>query len=107
MQRISRDALTFIGTKGIVERLPCGCDDSPTVLVIKAPKTASSIRTVFLPDQFAAQLLDYKSQIKCETNAPVFHLQNGKVRLCAVFPLIKTIIYVSISYIDGIFNNNL
>lgn len=78
MQRISRDALTFIGTKGIVERLPCGCDDSPTVLVIKAPKTASSIRTVFLPDQFAAQLLDYKSQIKCESNAPVFHLQNGK-----------------------------
>lgn len=61
MHRISRNALTFIGTKGIVEMLSCGCDDSPTVLVSKAPKTESSIRTVFLPDQFAAQLLDYKS----------------------------------------------
>jgi len=44
---------------------------------------------------------------KHRSKPPKFHLQNGKVRLCAVFPLIKTIIYVSISYIDGIFNNNL
>lgn len=70
MQRISRNALAFIGTNGIVEILPCGCDDSSTMLVIKAPKTESSVRTVFLPDQLATQLLVCKAN--CETDALIF-----------------------------------
>ena len=78
MQRISRDALTFIGTKDIVEILPCGCDDSPTVLVIKTPKTRSSIRTVFLPDPLAIQLQEDKKQTKSETGSAIFRLRNGK-----------------------------
>ena len=78
MQRINRSALSFIGTKDIIEALPSENNNSPTLLVIKAPKTQSSIRTAFLPEQLSKQLQSCKKQIHCESTDSVFRLRNGK-----------------------------
>ncbi len=63
LQRISREALTQLGDKGIIFKFPTmrGCNS--TVLALKEPKTKTSIRKVFLPKAVAEMLVERKKTV--------------------------------------------
>ena len=63
LQRISREALTQLGEKGIMLKFPTvrGCNS--TILVLKEPKTRTSVRKVFLPRAVAEMLVERKREI--------------------------------------------
>ena len=63
LQRISREALAQIGEKGIMLKFPTvrGCNS--TILVLKEPKTRTSVRKVFLPRAVAEMLAERKREI--------------------------------------------
>lgn len=63
LQRISRDALAQLGEKGIMLKFPTvrGCNS--TILVLKEPKTRTSVRKVFLPKAVAEMLAERKREI--------------------------------------------
>jgi integrase len=63
LQRISRDALAQINDNGVLFKFPTlrGCNS--TVLVLKEPKTRTSVRKVFLPRSVAEMLIERKAYI--------------------------------------------
>ena len=56
LQRVNRDALFTLGEKGVVRKFPACYANTNTVLVLKEPKTKSSVRKVFLPRTVAMML---------------------------------------------------
>jgi integrase len=63
LQRVSRDALAQINDNGVIFKFPTlrGCNS--TVLVLKEPKTKTSVRKVFLPKAVAEMLVERKAYI--------------------------------------------
>jgi integrase len=63
LQRVSRDALAQINDNGVLFKFPTlrGCNS--TVLVLKEPKTKTSVRKVFLPKAVAEMLVERKAYI--------------------------------------------
>ena len=63
LQRVSRESLAQIGEKGIMLKFPTirGCNS--TVLVLKEPKTRTSVRKVFLPKAVAEMLVERKKAV--------------------------------------------
>lgn len=63
LQRISRESLAQLGEKGIILKFPTirGCNS--TVLVLKEPKTKTSVRKVFLPKAVAEMLVERKKVV--------------------------------------------
>ena len=63
LQRVSREALSEIGDTGILFKFPTmrGCNS--TVLVLKDPKTKTSVRKVFLPRAVAEMLVERKKTV--------------------------------------------
>ena len=63
LQRISRESLAQTGEKGIMFKFPTirGCNS--TVLVLKEPKTKTSVRKVFLPKAVAEMLVERKKMV--------------------------------------------
>ncbi len=64
LQRVSRGSLSEIGDTGILFKFPIirGCNS--TVLVLKEPKTKTSVRKVFLPRAVAEMLVERKRHIE-------------------------------------------
>ena len=56
LARISRDAITPINQQEILHRFPTLGGHLRTVLVLKRPKTQSSVRTIYLPPNLTALL---------------------------------------------------
>lgn len=56
LQRVSRDTLKLLDSKDVILVFPSLCSKTATQQVLKSPKTASSIRKVFLPKTVAEML---------------------------------------------------
>lgn len=61
LQRVSRKALEQLDKKDVHEVIPAYLPTSSTVLVLKKPKTDSSIRKVFMPKAVAKMLVSWKA----------------------------------------------
>ena len=62
LQRVSRDTLTKLESKDVILAFPPMSSRTSTVQVLKAPKTASSVRKIFLPRTVAEMLTKWKQQ---------------------------------------------
>lgn len=63
LQRVSRESLAQIGEQGIMLKFPTQRGCNSTVLVLKEPKTKTSVRKVFLPKAVAEMLVERKREI--------------------------------------------
>ena len=57
LQRVNRNALKQLGEKGVILKFPSAMESTHTALVLKEPKTKSSIRKVFLTKTVAEMLI--------------------------------------------------
>ena len=62
MQRVRKDALNALEQKDVIRIFPSENKRTVTVMVLKAPKTQSSVRKVFLPRTVAQMLVDFKKE---------------------------------------------
>lgn len=60
LQRVSRKTLDELDGKDVILQFPASSAATSTVLVLKSPKTASSVRKVFLPRAVANMLEEWK-----------------------------------------------
>lgn len=63
LQRVSRDALSQTEEQGVKLKFPSILGCRHTVLVLKEPKTKTSVRKVFLPRAVAEMLVERKKEI--------------------------------------------
>ena len=64
LQRVNRDALEKLDDKGVIMKFPAALSSTNTCLVLKEPKTKTSIRKVFLPKTVAEMLIARKKEIE-------------------------------------------
>ena len=62
LQRVTRNALETLGEKDVLKKFPAVLGTINTVLVLKEPKTKTSVRKVFLPKTVAEMLVNKKKQ---------------------------------------------
>lgn len=62
LQRVSKTAYQELEHKNVIAVFPEGKGGSQSLLVLKTPKTESSMRKVFLPDTVAKMLADHKKE---------------------------------------------
>lgn len=62
LQRVSKNALEKLENKDVIRVFPAVLVSDSTALVLKKPKTKSSIRRVWLPETVARMLVDWKKQ---------------------------------------------
>lgn len=62
LSRQSKDAMRETGNRGIITVFPNPMGGKKTVMVLKGPKTDSSVRTVYMPPSAAQLILDYKEK---------------------------------------------
>lgn len=62
LQRVEKDAMEALEGKDVIQTFPLVRSTNTTVLVLKTPKTESSIRKVFLPKTVAQMLIDRKKE---------------------------------------------
>ncbi len=80
LKRVTRESLAVLDGKEILYEFPGMFPDSRTVMVLKQPKTRSSIRTVYLPEYVMDLLHDWKAQQQpCKHAQPdlLFRRSNG------------------------------
>lgn len=71
LKRVRKDAIQALDRDDILYKFPAVFDAGRTVIVLKRPKTRSSIRTVYLPPHVIDLLQDWKKeQTPCEKNVP-------------------------------------
>lgn len=63
LQRVSREALDALNGKGVIFTFPPVLTAKHTRLVLKEPKTKTSVRRVFLPKTVAEMLVERKKEI--------------------------------------------
>ena len=63
LQRVSRDALAQLNEKGVVFKFPPALSSTHTALVLKEPKTQTSVRKDFLPKTVAEMLIKHREEI--------------------------------------------
>ena len=61
LQRVSRSVMKTLDKKDIILTFPASSSKTKTILVLKTPKTESSIRKVFLPKTVAEMLVSLKN----------------------------------------------
>lgn len=64
LQRVNREAMADLNSKDIMFRFPPTFASTHTALVLKAPKTKTSVRKVFLPKTVAEMLVKRKADIE-------------------------------------------
>lgn len=60
MTRVSLDAMEYLDNKDVYFVFPCFLANGVTRLVLKKPKTTSSIRTIWIPKTVAEYIRDWK-----------------------------------------------
>jgi integrase len=63
LQRVNKDAMEALDNKDIVRVFPRVMCNNKTALVLKGPKTKTSVRKVFLPNTVALMLVERKKQV--------------------------------------------
>ena len=63
LQRVNREALEQLGEKGVIFKFPPALSSTHTVLVLKEPKTKTSVRKVFLPKTVAEMLVKHRKEM--------------------------------------------
>lgn len=63
LQRVRKDSMKALGNKDIIAVFPESTQKNSTALVLKKPKTPSSIRKVFLPRTVAEMLIKCKEEV--------------------------------------------
>lgn len=63
LQRVNRDALEQLGEKGVMLKFPPAFGSTHTMLVLKEPKTKTSVRKIFLPKTVAEMLIKKREEI--------------------------------------------
>ena len=63
LQRVNRDVMEVLESKDIIRIFPRTLSNTNTSLVLKTPKTKTSVRKIFLPSTVAQMLLERKKQI--------------------------------------------
>lgn len=63
LQRVNREALAQLGDKGVIFKFPPALSSTHTVLVLKEPKTKTSVRKVFLPKTVAEMLAKHRKEM--------------------------------------------
>lgn len=63
LQRCNIDTMALLDNKDIIQEFPHILKSNTTSLVLKAPKTPTSVRKVFLPSTVAYMLIERKKQI--------------------------------------------
>ena len=63
LQRVNRDVMEVLDNKDIMRVFPRTLSNTQTSLVLKTPKTKTSVRKIFLPSTVAQMLIDRKNQI--------------------------------------------
>ena len=70
-KRVRKDAIQALDRNDILYQFPAVFDAGRTVIVLKRPKTRSSVRTVYLPPHVIDLLQDWKkAQTPCGKNIP-------------------------------------
>lgn len=64
IQRVSKEALEQLNGKGIISMFPAILAAKHTRLVLKVPKTKTSVRKVFLPKTVAEMLVERKKELE-------------------------------------------
>lgn len=64
LQRVNRDAMDTLDERGVVLKFPPAFASTHTRLVLKEPKTKTSIRRVFLPKTVAEMLVERKKEVE-------------------------------------------
>jgi len=62
LQRVQRAAISALNKKDVQLIFPAVCSRSSTLLLLKAPKTESSVRKVFMPKAVANMLLAWRDK---------------------------------------------
>lgn len=62
LQRVSKETIKTLDGKDIILEFPSGKKKGKSVLVLKLPKTESSIRKVYLPKSVAQMLVEYRRE---------------------------------------------
>ena len=63
LQRANKDALEVLDNKDVIFTFPKTLSNTHTSLILKTPKTATSVRKIFLPKTVALMLVERKKQI--------------------------------------------
>lgn len=61
LQRASRESMKMLDNKDIMFEFPAASSQTKTVLVLKTPKTESSVRKIYLPGSTAEMLISWKA----------------------------------------------
>ena len=62
LQRVDRKTLELLDRKDVIQEFPVSDKRNKSVMVLKAPKTRTSIRKVYLPISVAKMLIDWRKQ---------------------------------------------
>ena len=62
LQRVQRDTYEMLSGKGVVLKFPSLVGSNSTVLVLKEPKTKTSVRRIYLPGTVAQMLVERKAE---------------------------------------------
>lgn len=62
LQRVNRNALEQLGEKGVIFKFQPVFGNTPTALVLKEPKTKTSVRKIFLPKTVAEMLVKHREE---------------------------------------------
>ena len=64
LQRVTREALEELSDKGVLKKFPPCIASTHTALVLKEPKTKTSVRRVYLPATVANMLVERRKEIE-------------------------------------------
>lgn len=64
LQRVSKNTIELLGERDIIYRFPAIYPKNTTVLVLKPPKTKTSVRKIYLPATVARMLVDRKNELE-------------------------------------------
>ncbi|MCP1110874.1 integrase [Lachnospiraceae bacterium PF1-21] len=64
LQRVTKESMQLLNNKDVIRIFPAVLSSKHTVLVLKKPKTRTSVRKVFLPKTVAAMLVNKKQEIE-------------------------------------------
>lgn len=64
LQRVTREALEELSDKGVLKKFPPCIASTHTALVLKEPKTKTSVRRVYLPATVAKMLVERRKEIE-------------------------------------------
>ncbi len=70
LQRVNKKALSELEGKDVLLKFPEKNSRTTTVLVLKSPKTQSSVRKIFLPRTVARMLIEWKKEQDFTKDAP-------------------------------------